>query len=388
MEEKLVEILVQINRIIDVGDTKKTERIGVLDGLSGIALFKMEYGYFSNNEEVIDKACELLETCVDEINTDYYFPTFCSGIAGFSWTMSHLYQNNRIDFEIDEMLLQVDTYLYKNMLADFSNHNYDFLHGGIGYAIYFLERYRNTKYDAIRTQFKTTLIEVIDFLAVEVSEISNDNSTSNNKIDVGLSHGITSILAFLNQLAKETCFKSRVDKIIMRLAFYIDTLKSTKNHTSSFFPNGIEADKKMEYNSRLAWCYGDLGIAYTLVETACILNDNKLRESALQVLLHTVKRKKQEETLVDDPFICHGSFGNAHIYNSLFYLTNRSEFKEATLFWLNDGVERLNLLLKNEDLYVSKNELGIINGIAGIGLVIMSYLNPQNKNWDRILLLS
>ena len=47
------------------------------------------------------------------------------------------------------------------MFKEFSQGNYDFLHGGLGYAYYFLSRYQNTQNTSLKNDYKDVLIAVI-----------------------------------------------------------------------------------------------------------------------------------------------------------------------------------------------------------------------------------
>jgi len=139
LENKLYEI----NTII-TSNYKDLKHLGVLAGLSGISLFKFYYSKYLDIDEHADFGVELLSTCIDSLNEGYNFPTFCTGIAGFGWVFDHLEQEEFMDADADVLLPQIDDYLHKTMLMDIDKGNYDFLHGAIGNALYFLNRYRNT----------------------------------------------------------------------------------------------------------------------------------------------------------------------------------------------------------------------------------------------------
>ena len=61
----------------------------------------------------------------------------------------------------------------------------------------------------------------------------------------------------------------------------------------------IESPFQLGY-SRLAWCYGDLGIGIILYQAAKTFNDVELENFALEVLLHTTTRKEIEQTQAFD----------------------------------------------------------------------------------------
>lgn len=69
--------------------------------------------------------------------------------------------------------------------------------------------------------------------------------------------------------------------------------------------------------------------------------------------------------------------------------THLDIFRETSLYWLS---ETLNMS-KYEDGIVGyksdgeKKSLDLLNGVAGIGLVILSFLSEQDMFWEDLLLL-
>jgi hypothetical protein len=99
---------------------------------------------------------------------------------------------------------------------------------------------------------------------------------------------------------------------------------------------------------------------------------------------------------VADASFCHGTAGIAHIYNRMYQSTGGNHYKLAARFWLN---ETLKMAMHNngiagyrywypssEDNY--KDEPGLLEGAAGIGLVIMAAISDLEPVWDEALMLS
>src|SRR5690606_21092891 len=217
------------------------ENIGVLSGFCGNAIFLFHYAKFLNDNTVAVKAKELIELSIDSLNKGYRNPSFCYGICGFAWTLDYLNQNNFLDINTDEYLLQLDSYLYNTMIKDFSKKNYDYLHNALGYAFYFLKRYKNTEVESVKLQYKQTLIEtiaLIDHISIKKSDggifwESYMNYLDEHVIDLGLAHGIPSILIFYAELYKMDEFKNLVKDNMLKTLKFILNCKSEDGNSFS-----------------------------------------------------------------------------------------------------------------------------------------------------------
>jgi len=399
LEKKLREIDLLIKEHYD-----ETQHTGVLAGLSGISLFQFYYSKYLDINTNADIGVDIISKCIDKINNGYNYPTFCTGIAGLGWTLDHLEQEGFVDIESDELLPQFDDYLYGSMLSDLKNENYDFLHGGIGYSFYFLNRYRNTKSESLKNKYKNILFEFIDLLE-GLSEKADENQikwmsvlnhdTGEKGYNLSLSHGMSSIIGILTKLQEFDIFKNKTEPLLKGAINYILSVKNQDTDAISCFPSTVLKNGTTHKQSRVAWCYGDLGIGIRLWFASKVLKDETLKNTAISTLKHNALRKKPENTSVIDASICHGSYGNAQIFNRMFKETGILEFKTATDFWIQDGIDRA---IHEDGLAGYKqfkgsdngwtNEIILLEGIAGIGLTIIDYLASFNTNWDECLMIS
>ncbi len=96
-----------------------------------------------------------------------------------------------------------------------------------------------------------------------------------------------------------------------------------------------------------------------------------------------------------DACFCHGTSGIAHIFNRMWRETGMPECKDAAAYWIGQTLS----LAKFEDGLAGyktwqgtergfQNEYGLLEGIAGIGLVLLSYHYEIEPTWDECLLLS
>lgn len=166
------------------------------------------------------------------------------------------------------------------------------------------------------------------------------------------------------------------------------------NKYSSYFPN-LSLDSELPKSSRLAWCYGDLGISVALYQAGKITQNREWINKSVEILLHSTKRRTFETTFAIDGGLCHGTAGIAHIYNRMYKCTSIEDFKLTSDFWFS---ETLKMAKFPDGLAGFKAwrtpergnwalESGFLEGIAGIGLAMISAVSDIEPNWDECLLL-
>lgn len=174
---------------------------------------------------------------------------------------------------------------------------------------------------------------------------------------------------------------------------YILDYRNEDNSAVSLFPGWIKDGEDNSRPSRLAWCYGDLGVGVSLWQASKSLEDEELGRTAVEVLKHAARRTSPESSMVKDAGLCHGSYGNAQIFNRMYAETGEEMFRDAAAFWINDGLEKA----VHKDGYAGykqwkgqdgewRGELVLLEGIAGIGLSMISYLSGDNS-WDECLMI-
>ncbi len=373
---------------------QKEENFGLYTGGFGILLFLFYYSRYSKNRKykllTENYAEELLERFSEETNLH----TFCSGFSGTLYLFEFLRENNFIDMNVDKIQNLLDNYLVIRMKQDIRQQNYDFMHGALGVGLYFIRKRTNPKY----------IQELIDFLYY-TAEKDLDNKIfkwesiiePEKKLigyNLALSHGIPSIIIFLSRIIKSEVSDKKVIEMLSGAVNYVMLQQKDFSEFGSCFPSYLLKDSQNPTSkSRLAWCYGDLGIGISLWQAGKALKKTEWKQKGVEILLQSTKRQNYSDTLVIDAGICHGSAGIAMIYNYMFYETHQQEFKEATVYWLaqtlnfspfEDGLAGYKSFVKDK----WECDYSLLTGISGIGLVLLSYLKDKQQAWDEMFLLS
>jgi len=400
----LIEKLDQIGQLVSTLHQDE-ELIGVLNGTAGLALFQFYYAKYLNSEAPADIGEEIIVNSIESINQGFGLPTFCNGIAGFGWTMDHLQQEEFIEIDNDAILADLDEYLYTKMQEDFATNNYDFLHGAMGYGFYFLKRWKNTQDSALKERYQAYLLELVSFLK-DMSEEKPEGITWKSVViqetqqegyNLSLSHGMSSIVSFLNLLYPIAGFQEVVEPLLKGAIRYILFCRNTQQEGLSLFPSWVEPGQDIIYRSRLAWCYGDLGIGLALWKVAKNLQDNALADTALEIFSHAAQRKDPAETSVTDAGVCHGAFGLAKMFDKIYKETQKPLFKETAEFWIQealqmdihpDGLAGYKKFYPKDTHQQWKNDLCLLEGVTGMGLTLIDFLSETPNNWDECLLIS
>ena len=368
-----------------------SDKIGIYNGDAGALLFFAYLKSYLNTNDYDEKINFLTTNVFKCIDPNYTNLTFGTGLSGSLWTVLHLIENQFIDADID--LNDINS-LLKNSVSVFTdNSNFDFIHGSDGIVFYLLSA------DIINKKELTTFVNTLNQNAVKQSEgVYWKDQWANEEhkpiVNFGLAHGIVSKIILLNQILKKYPSLQIADELLKNIITTVLKFKSQKL-TRSLFPS-YSTENGLFSPSRLAWCYGDLGIASAFWQVGNSMNLSSLKAEAIEIMLYNAKRRDLKENGISDAGICHGTAGIAHIYNRFYKQTGIKEFDDARWYWIN---ETLKLANQKDGLAGFKtwkgghgwhNDTGLLEGIAGIGLVFLGFLTEDIKdlNWDECLLLS
>lgn len=385
--------------LLRIEDTNK--EIGAMSGISGNALFHFYYADYKGDENHYNKGIEIITEVFSRINKGYNYPTFCDGIAGACWVLELLKEEQFIELEEDIITEDVDQYLFDKMKGYIVKGKFDYMHGAIGIGMYFLKRYNNSKNQELNRKYETYIRFLTDSLyqkaIIEGNKMKWKSLVMNGEYKVegynlGLAHGIPSIIIFLTKIIKIPVIKNISLESIKKASNFLLSCQYEKETFTCSFPNWITKDNSGLVKSRLAWCYGDLGIGISLLKAGESLNDQNIINESINILKRTTKRTDMQEAGIRDAGLCHGVYGVIHIYDYLFEHTKLERFKEKSIFWLNKALH----IAIHKDGYAGykefenfewNNNQKLLGGVSGIGLSLLYHLQKEKKKWNGVLML-
>ena len=212
--------------------------------------------------------------------------------------------------------------------------------------------------------------------------------------NVGLSHGVPGVLAILARLATfpELCERAR--RLLAGGVTWFRAQRMPPDSISAF-PDYVAPGKTSE-PARLAWCYGDPGVAAALLAAARALGDAALESFAIEVA-HVAARRPLDTTQVVDTGLCHGSAGIAHVFHRLHRATGDTVCRDAALAWFERCLARVEdrpNIAGFPTFSFDRNRDGefiedpaLLTGAAGTGLALIAAISDREPAWDRFLLL-
>ena len=373
-------------------DLDKIHTSGLYGGKAGIALYFAYLSHYQQRNDLDNTISQLITASFQDINEQVSSPTFSFGISGILWSIHHLKARHFID--TDDYFEEIIPFLGEQMLSCSRHFNFDFLHGALGIAFY-LMHFKNPETDFYLSAFINVLQQAGIRGEHSIKWESSMNAENKKSYNLSLSHGMASIAVFLSYYMQQgRPAAEQTGKILKQTLHYLLSQKNEDpEKTNSLYPNSGEL-QNTEQNSRLSWCYGDLGIAVAFWQGGKALNERCWNNEARHILQHAAKRRELPMNNVVDAGFCHGTAGIAHIFNR-FYLEIRKPFlKKAANYWITETLQMATWKdgLAGYKAWQGKTgwttEYGLLEGIAGIGLALMSHLDEKTPSWDTAFLLS
>ena len=367
--------------------------IGLYSGNAGIALFLFYYARFKNAADIHKQASEILDHLFIQVEeTKQQLFSLCSGIAGVGWLLDHLCKQEFIQADPEEMVSGIDKYLFTVAINELNRGNFDFLHGAMGVALYFVKRNRQ--------DYLSYMLKTLANIAIWDGDRAKWQSVIKHEegikgFNIALSHGSSSIALVLCK-ALQILPNEELKALLKGAVTYILDQEIPVKQYGSFFPGFSKESQPDISKTRLAWCYGDLGVALAICQSGMMLKNDSWIDKGMEVLLHSANRRGLLENMVKDAGICHGSAGVAHIFNRLYRNTKRAVFKEAAQYWVIETLKMARFkdgyagykTWHTEDYGGWQNSKTLLEGIAGIGLCLLSFVMHEDPAWDECLLLS
>lgn len=368
-------------------DTKTDIDWGLYTGLLGLIIFLYYYAKWTRKKTDIQYANSCLEYYLDNVPLTEIHYSYCSGLSGILVGLDHLNKYHFAEISTSNVLPVLTDYMLQWLKLDI--HNHDFMHGTIGLGI--MGHFLNCK--PIQDALTEELIHqmVID---KEMRWLTFKDFNTNQYIEnISLSHGMSSVISYLSMLLTENEFYENEVRLVLRSCInYILSQRYTNyQEIGSFFP--YTSLKDYNSKSRLAWCYGDLGVSMALFNAGLSANEKEWKNLAIQILSFSTRRRNTPDNGVVDACFCHGSAGIAQIFNRMYLNTGINQFKVAFEYWVKETIN----YSKFEDGLAGyktsfgnlfKNEYSLLEGVAGVGLSLLASINSeQYSSWDSLFLL-
>ncbi|WP_029276685.1 lanthionine synthetase LanC family protein [Pedobacter borealis] len=359
--------------LTDYDNNEALNNMGLYSGRSGVLLFQaLSYVVDANPKTEIAIANNLRNIQLLLKKKSTVSSSFANGVAGVSWLITYL---NEIDLiEAPQNILdEADRYLEDSLKSLLENDDLDLLHGAIGISLYFLKRNNTQIISNVIDKLWTCCHKKNNLIYWERYDKYRE---ADYVVDLGLAHGISGILYFLNKCIVHNIKPDRCKLMLENGLNFLFSKEQSLEKNNCFFANYyLVKDLNKEITStqfsRLAWCYGDLGILTTLYP---LMNTYDEKKKIELMLLDTAKRVTDDLTLIEDLGLCHGSSGVSLLFYELYLLSNNAKFLDISDFWLKKSISYFNLENRAQ-------KHGFLEGNLGLGILL---LNRKHKKLNSI----
>jgi hypothetical protein len=369
-------------------------------GAAGLAIF---FAYLNQALPGIEgPALAFLEEAIAAAADGPTQASLYSGLTGVGWAAAHL-QERLADLDTEANTAEIDQALDEHLRPPRWSADYDLIDGLVGFGVYALERLP-------RPGAVACLERVIDHLAGTAEHRPEGVTWWTNPdwlmpetrkqsprgyYNLGLAHGVPGVIALLGCACAAGVAADRARPLLDGAVRWLLAQESA-GAAAADLPFAVGPGIPRE-PARLAWCYGDLGVAVSLLGAARCVGDPDWERAALAIAGRAAARPPADCGVVDAG-LCHGAAGVGHLFNRLFQATDETRFAAAARFWFERALALrqpgrgiagyLSWGLGEDGTPSWLDDRGLLTGAAGIGLALLAAATPLEPAWDRMLLVS
>lgn len=367
----------EIADIIRNKDYHKNKR-GLMTGNAGEALFLYYYCFWSGNDEFYDIASERFLDGVEHITVPLTSSTspldlhtsFYDGIGGVGWEIVHLLAHRIIEGDISDTMGSVEPWLYRRMIYDLRQNRLDLFRGATGIGLYAVGRDDRLSKEYLR-RFVT-----------ELSRTVFEERIYDSETDCSMASGMGAMILLLVKIGAK---HPDIPEVQALLDYFGKRL-------TACIRNMLRAEV-LPNSGEVGWKDGVLSVLWVALRS-------RLADPALcSGLADRVVDEYHGRIAASGPFdsgIAGGLVSAAHIENRIYHLTGNGEYGEfarilyemeldaATFTTPGSGYT---IWLTASDGFYGVHS-GLLNGLAGIGLALLSAVSDKEPVWDECIMMN
>jgi lantibiotic modifying enzyme len=301
---------------------------------------------------------------VDRLARKPLRPGLYSGLAGIGWVMGHLVED-------EEPCAAIDVALVRHVARPSWREPFDLIEGLVGIGVYALERLS-------RPAGKRLLGAVVGHLGETAVRRTRGVAWSNPNavFDLGVAHGAAGVIAVLGRVidADVDARTKKSARALLEKSVAWLLAQELPRTSDGCFATAVGKGIRRKA-ARLGWCYGDPGIAATLLVAARACRKPAWERAALRIGLRAAARSEASSG-IRDAGLCHGAAGVAHVFHQLYRTTHEKRFAEASRLWFTRALAMR-----------APADSGFLMGAAGIALALLAATSNAEPAWNRVLLL-
>jgi lantibiotic biosynthesis protein len=350
------------------------------------------------------RAQRALGRAIDLLATATLSPSLYSGFSGVAWVAELLSGDPNAQPE-DDPNAEIDAALETYLAQSPWTRPYDLIEGLVGIGVYALERMP-------RPSAKRMLALVVDRLKETAQRRrpgiawwsdpqwvpAQWRRMPHPDWNLGVAHGVPGVIALLGRIAAagvdaptHITARALLNKAVAWLL-----AQELPRGAAGRFAYAVARGAPRE-PARLAWCYGDAGVAAALLVAARAVREPAWEKVSLRIALHAAARTEATARVVDAG-LCHGAAGVAHIFHRIYLATGAKRIAAASRAWFERALAMrkpglgfggfLAYVPVGQEKLAGHGQRGFLEGSGGVTLALLAATMNSDPAWDRALLLS
>ncbi len=307
-----------------------------------------------------------------------------SGIAGVGWSTA-FFEKHWLETDGTDLHEDLENALLARVKSPAAS--LDLTDGAVGYGVYGLERLPHPR----AKKLVETCVRQLDRRALKIrsgitwfcepadAPLGWQDEFPDGFYDLGLAHGIAGMIVFLSHCVERGIAVGTARRLAEGATRWLVT-QDGRGESPFVYPSVVTKHGE-PVGGRLAWCYGDLAVAWGLAKAACALDDRSLMHRARNLAQRTAQLAPDGE-IIRNAGLCHGATGVALLFHCLAILTETKSLEAAARIWLDAALEMIDAQRQNRE------DPSLLLGDSGTALALLSLASPEPLGWDRCLLLS
>jgi lantibiotic modifying enzyme len=330
------------------------------------------------------------------------------GLSGFAFASWYLSRNatryQRLQGLIEAVLLPQVQAAAASLAGKFGMRveDFDLVSGLSGVAAYLLCRVQDDRaYNILQTVLESLVIIVNReseipawFTPPElISSRELMEKYPSGVLNCGLAHGLPGMLSVLALAYRDGITVASMRSALRRAAEWLRAQRLPES-AGGGWPAAVPVDGEDQpvTHGPIAWCYGSPGVARALWLSATALDDSQLRETAIEAISSICRRLANRRVLAS-PTFCHGNAGLLQIAMRFAAETALADCRAGAEAALDGLVRSFSSHTKFGYKALDPgtgpvDRPGLLDGAAGISLVLLAAVSDPEPTWDRIFLLS
>ncbi|HEY0481478.1 MAG TPA: lanthionine synthetase C family protein [Kofleriaceae bacterium] len=345
--------------------------------------------------DVADEAGTALAAAIAKLG-ERQEPGLYGGAARVAFAVGHLSAGEDADLACEMIERSLLRYLAQ------PTESYDLISGLVGIAVPVLQRIADGKASESSEPLARGILDQLSRLARPMDTglawftppsllpewqraVAPDGYTN-----LGLAHGVPGVVAILARYVAAGVEADRARVLLDGAVAYLRSVAEPR--VGARYPAWLPT--RPGWNNRVAWCYGDLGVAVALMAAAIATGRDDWRGEALE-LARGMAGRSFETSQVVDAGLCHGAAGVAHLFNRLAQATGDSELARTADTWfghtlaLRRGGEPIagfpRAAFQGDEL-TWESSADLLTGASGVALALHAAISPIEPAWDQLLL--